>query len=341
MVKAIVQEIGNRADYIDHNIETLYFGGGTPSLLSQTDLDQIWNAIALHFNTSGLKEVTLEANPDDIDSKYVNMLLQMGINRLSMGVQSFRTSDLAFMNRAHNAMEARAAVQIAQDTGLDNITIDLIYGTPGLSDQDWIQNLQTAIDLNISHISSYALTVEEKTQLAHAIKKGKVAAPLNEQAASQFEFLVSTLQNAGFDHYEIANFAMKDHYALHNTNYWKGVHYLGIGPSAHSFNGHSRQWNVANNALYIKGMQQGKPNFEIETLSQAGQMNEYLLTGLRTMWGLDLVLFEQKFGEVNKQLLIQNAKTIFAQHIIINDNNIVLSEAGKLFADGIAADLFF
>lgn len=341
MIAAMLSEIGHRASYVGRHIETLYFGGGTPSLLTQKDLEQIWGTLAIHFDLSGLKECTFEANPDDISPEYLKMLGRTGINRLSMGIQSFRESDLRFMNRAHTAGEAAQAVKMAQDAGFDDITIDLIYGTPGLSDRYWAENLQKAIDLGIGHISSYALTVEEKTRLAHDIEKGKVAAPMSEQAARQFEIMVDLLSDAGFEHYEISNFAKKGQYALHNTNYWKGVHYLGIGPSAHSFDGKSRQWNVANNTLYIKGQQEDKPVFEMETLSLEDRMNEYLLTSLRTMWGLDLHWFSAQFGQKNTDQLLANVQQIVPEHILVSEQNIVLSKAGKLFADGIAASLFF
>jgi len=340
LVNALSQEIGDRRSYLEQPLETVYLGGGTPSLLGGGDLDKIFSAIRTHFTFDQLKECTLEANPDDINVSFLEQLKATPVDRLSIGIQSFRAADLEFMNRAHNAEEAIQAVGRAQQAGYDNITIDLIYGTPGLSNRDWKENLERAIDLGVQHISSYALTVEEKTALAHQIDKGKTPEPQSEQAAEQFEILVETLCSNGFEHYEISNFAKPGHYAIHNTNYWKGAHYLGIGPSAHSFNGLSRQWNIANNALYMKGIFGADPVQEIEWLSEADQINEMLLTGLRTMWGVDLVLFRERFGEAALARLISKLGQENPLHYSLGAQQLKLTEAGKLFADGIAANLF-
>lgn len=340
MVAALTQELRNRNAYLAQELETVYLGGGTPSLLAAGDLQKIFTGIRQSFTFKQLRECTLEANPDDINPTFLEQLKSTPVNRLSIGIQSFREPDLKFMNRAHNAEEAINAVSLAQKAGYTNITIDLIYGTPGLSNKDWKENLERAIDLGVQHISSYALTVEEKTALAHQIAKGKTPEPQSEQAAEQFEILVETLCSNGFEHYEISNFAKPGHYAIHNTNYWNGAHYLGIGPSAHSFNGQSRQWNVANNALYCKGIFAGDPVHEVELLSREDQINETLLTGLRTMWGVDLDKFRQKFGQKAFDGLINRLDKEKPLHYTLTEQHLKLTEAGKLFADGIAARLF-
>lgn len=340
MVAALAQEIRNRNAYLAQELETVYLGGGTPSLLAAGDLHKIFTEIRHSFAFDQLRECTLEANPDDINPKFLEQLKSTPVDRLSIGIQSFRETDLKFMNRAHNAEEAINAVSLAQKAGYQNITIDLIYGTPGLSNKAWKENLERAIDLGVQHISSYALTVEEKTALAYQIEKGKTPEPQSEQAAEQFEILVETLCSNGFEHYEISNFAKPGHYAIHNTNYWKGAHYLGIGPSAHSFNGQSRQWNIANNALYCKGIVGNDPVHEVELLSREDQINETLLTGLRTMWGVDLDQFRQRFGDAALDRLMARLEPENPLHYILTEHHLKLSEAGKLFADGIAARLF-
>ncbi len=340
MVAALTQELRNRNAYLAQELETVYLGGGTPSLLAAGDLQKIFTEIRQSFTFKQLKECTLEANPDDINPTFLEQLKRTPVDRLSIGIQSFREADLKFMNRAHNAGEAINAVSLAQQAGYTNITIDLIYGTPGLSNKDWKENLERAIDLGVQHISSYALTVEEKTALAHQIAKGKTPEPKSEQAAEQFEILVETLCSNGFEHYEISNFAKPGHYAVHNTNYWNGAHYLGIGPSAHSFNGQSRQWNVANNSLYCKGIFAGDPVHEVEILSREDQVNEMILTGLRTMWGMNLDKFRQKFGQNALDGLISRLGKESPSHYNLSAQHLKLTEAGKLFADGIAARLF-
>lgn len=340
MVAALAQEIRNRNTYLAQELETVYLGGGTPSLLAAGDLQKIFTEIRQNFAFDQLRECTLEANPDDISPAFLEQLKSTPVDRLSIGIQSFRETDLKFMNRAHNAEEAINAVSLAQKAGYNNITIDLIYGTPGLSNKAWKENLERAIDLGVQHISSYALTVEEKTALAYQIEKGKTPEPQSEQAAEQFEILVETLCSNGFEHYEISNFAKPGHYAIHNTNYWKGAHYLGIGPSAHSFNGQSRQWNIANNALYCKGIVANDPVHEVELLSREDQINETLLTGLRTMWGVDLDQFRQSFGDAALDRLMIRLERENSLHYSLTPQHLKLREAGKLFADGIAARLF-
>lgn len=341
VVKAICRELELRKEYLSGAaIETVYFGGGTPSLLSEKELALIWETIYRNY-TLDLKESTLEANPDDVNDTFLSMLRHTPVNRLSMGVQSFEESDLRFMQRAHTAGEAESAIKRAQDAGYSNLTIDLIYGTPGLSNALWMENMQKAIRFDIPHVSAYALTIEENTLLAHQVGKGKVPAPMTEQAAQQFELMTSFLTAAGFDHYEISNFALPGQYAVHNTNYWKGVPYLGIGPSAHSFDQVSRQWNVANNALYIKGVEAEMLSIEREVLSVADQLNEYILTALRTMWGIDRQYIHERFGSDYLKELDAKTEHFLGNKVQQKGEQYILTAAGKLFADGIAADLFF
>ena len=343
MITALVHEIALQKNYLEgQSIETIYFGGGTPSLLSDKELMQLWSALEKHFPNQDLKEITLEANPDNLTPQYVKALGNTPINRLSIGIQSFQDKDLHYMNRAHNAREADYAVKLAQDSGWENISIDLIYGTPTMTDKEWLSNIQTAISLGVPHISSYALTVEPQTALAHAVAKGKSREPDNSQTAAQFEQLMHNLQQAGYDHYEISNFALPGKYAVHNTNYWRGRHYLGLGPSAHSFNTVSRQWNVANNPLYLKSiLTEGKVPFEREELSFEDRFNEYLMTSLRTMWGSDLKYIGATFGEdVVADLCNRCEEYLDKEWMLIEEQHIRLTSAGKLFADRIAGELF-
>ncbi|KAA5536979.1 radical SAM family heme chaperone HemW [Taibaiella lutea] len=343
LLEALKAEIVLQKHYLDgQTIETVYFGGGTPSLLSSEEIMEIWDVIESSFPNQDLKEITLEANPDDLNKDYLKALKYTPINRLSIGIQSFHDKDLQYMNRAHNAGEAEYAVKAAQDAGLDNISIDLIYGTPTMTDKEWLQNIQTALGLNVTHISSYALTVEPKTALAHAIEKGKTKEPDNSQTAYQFEQLMQSLTTAGFEHYEISNFALPGKYAIHNTNYWKGKHYLGLGPSAHSYNNKSRQWNVANNAAYIKSiLAERKIPFEIEQLSFENRFNEYVMISLRTMWGADLNYMTSHFGTDVTEEFLNNCKEFIEEgKMEIKGQNVVLTPKGKLLADGIASELF-
>jgi oxygen-independent coproporphyrinogen-3 oxidase len=342
MVNAICKEIAMRQNYLqDKNLQSIYFGGGTPSLLSQKQLLQIFETIEKYFIILVDAEITLEANPDDLSEEKLMELKHTPINRLSIGVQSFFDADLQWMNRAHNANEAENAIAMAMQKGFENITIDLIYGTPGLSNENWLQNIQKALNLGVNHISSYALTVEPKTALATMIEKGKYADTNEEKAAEQFDILVNTLTANGFIHYEISNFSKPDFFAKHNSNYWKGKNYLGIGPSAHSFNTVSRSWNVANNQKYLNALAKNELEITDEILTINNQINEYIMTGLRTIWGCDLNLIALQFGESEKQRLIKEAAKFIDQDLLVINNNILLTTSkGKFLADGIAADLF-
>lgn len=340
MVAAILRELALQKDYLEGEpLETIYFGGGTPSLLDRRDLDLIFGEIFKHYPISKQPlEVTLEANPDDLNSLKINELKQTLVNRLSIGVQSFSEEDLRFMNRAHNATEALTCIQNAQQAGFENLSADLIYGSPTTSHEQWAANLAQVFALKIPHLSSYCLTVEPKTALAHMIKKGTARPVDDEHAARQFEFLMEKTAAAGYEHYEISNLALPGHYSRHNTSYWQGKKYLGIGPSAHSFNGLSRQWNVANNAAYIRSLQAGELSFEMETLTPVQRYNEYVMTGLRTIWGCNLLKIKELGFDAH---FTEGAKVFLADGSMEKVGDIFrLTAAGKFLADGIAAELF-
>ena len=341
MVAAILQEIDLQKNYLpDKKLETIYLGGGTPSLLNQQDLGLFFEKINQIYEVADDAEITLEANPDDLTLNQLRMLKTTPINRLSIGVQSFSEEDLKFMNRAHNAAEAKSCIQNAQEIGFDNLTVDLIYGSPTTSDAQWESNVRQLIDFQIPHLSCYCLTVEPKTALGHFVKKGKVQPVDEEQSAQQFEVLMQMMQANGYDHYEISNFATPQHYARHNSNYWLGKSYLGVGPSAHSFDGKTRQWNVANNARYLRALNANQLNFEKEILSPEQQYNEYVMTALRTMWGADLEKIKT-FGEHFLHHFSQKTD-FFIQNKTMERKGrfFILTKKGKLLADNIAMELF-
>ncbi len=342
MINALLQEIELRAPYLeDKKIESIYFGGGTPSLLEGDEIAQIIDTIAKHFDIANNAEITLEANPDDLNQAKVKSLRNTPINRFSIGIQSFFEEDLKWMNRAHNQQEATASIMRVQDAGFENITCDLIYGFPLLTDEKWRHNMQQLIDFAIPHISSYSMTVESKTALDHFIKKGISPAIDSDQAADQMHLLINTLKAAGYEQYEISNFAKNGHYARHNTNYWKGKHYLGIGPSAHSFNGTARSWNISNNSKYISSIHSNQLPLEVEQLSTLDQINECIMTSLRTMWGLDLTELENRFGQSVKNSVLEDAALFIAEkNLVLDDNKLCLTDTGKLMADHIMSELF-
>ena len=341
MIAAICKELALQKNYLNNStLSTIYFGGGTPSLLNKEDLNLIFENIYQFFDVKKDAEITLEANPDDLSLKKLRELKTTAINRLSIGIQSFAEKDLRFMNRAHSALEAKNCIQNAQAIGFDNLTIDLIYGTPTTSDAQWETNIQTVFDFQIPHISCYCLTVEPNTALDYFVKKGKAPAINEEQSARQFEILMKAMQEKGYHHYEISNFALTGYYAKHNTNYWLGKHYLGIGPSAHSFNGKSRQWNIAHNAHYLKAIQNNELPFQLENLSKNQQYNEYIMTGLRTIWGIDLEKVQQ-WGKAFESYFLLNIQPFLENKTIFRKNNrFYLTKQGKLLADHIAAELF-
>jgi oxygen-independent coproporphyrinogen-3 oxidase len=345
LVAALLKEIELRKKYLEsETIETIYFGGGTPSLLQVGDLRLLIQGIRSAWSVSENAEITLEANPDDIDEEKLIAWKEIGINRLSIGVQSFFEEDLQWMNRAHDASQAIASLQLATRY-FDNITIDLIYGTPLLTHEKWTHNVDTAIAFNIPHISCYALTVEPKTPLQKMISLGKIADVNPDLQSEQFLLLMQWLEDAGYEHYEISNFARPASPAgrpgfrsRHNSAYWQGKKYLGLGPSAHSFDGNSRQWNVSNNTVYIESIGNGNIPYEKEILTPVQKLNEYIMTSLRTMEGTDLIKLEKKAGD---ELLEKAVKYIERGLVKRHNNFLALTKEGKLLADGIAADLFF
>ena len=351
---ALLKEIALRSNYIgDEQVETIYFGGGTPSLLPKFHLELIMNAISKTFSVSSNAEVTFEANPDDIHKVSLQDWKQAGINRLSIGVQSFFEEDLLWMNRAHTAAEAAICIRLAQEAGFDNMSIDLIYGTPGLTDDKWEQNMQTAADLGIPHLSCYALTVETGTPLYAMTRKKKVQAVSNEDQARQFLLMSDFFQSKGYAHYEISNLCLPGKKSVHNSSYWNGAKYLGLGPSAHSFNGHSRQWNISNNAVYIQllnspgtaafsGLPENIPVLaEIETLSETQRFNEYIMTALRKMEGVDIDFTKNQFSAKYAEELLTGSRKYVQQRWIENiPGKLILTREGKLFADQIASELF-
>jgi oxygen-independent coproporphyrinogen III oxidase len=342
LLKAMEKEIALRKDYLGTNeLTSVYLGGGTPSLLTEEELSSLFNAVTKHFTIAAGAEITLEANPDDLDEKNLRELDASPVNRLSIGVQSFSEEDLRYMNRAHNVEQALACIKKAQQLGMENISIDLIYGTPTMNEEQWNKNLSTAISLNVPHISAYCLTVEPKTALADFIKKGK-SKPVDEEIASQhFLTLIDTLQANGFIQYEISNFGKPGFFAIHNSSYWLGDKYLGIGPSAHSFDGTSRQWNIANNTRYTECISKEEPLIEKEILTPSQRFNERIMTSLRTIWGVDLNAIQRDFGEeALKQLEVLLTPYEEQELLVRKKNKVHLTLAGKLLADKIASDLF-
>lgn len=342
MLNALRNEIKLRRQYLkNEKIETIYFGGGTPSVLDSEDIHALIGDIISTFEVSDHAEITLEANPDDLHAQKVKQLRQTPVNRFSIGVQSFFEEDLRWMNRAHNSSEAESSIKRVQDAGFENITVDLIYGFPLLSNVKWQQNIQKLLELGIPHISSYSMTVEPKTLLATFIHKGREKAMDDSQSSEQFLILINQLTGAGFEHYEISNFAKPGMYSRHNSNYWEGVKYLGIGPSAHSFNGESRQWNIANNHQYMSEIGENKIPAEIEFLTSENRINEYIMTSLRTSKGMSLDLIAEKHGTEYSNLIRKELEVFLEKNWLnLNDDKVTLSLEGKLFADHIASELF-
>lgn len=342
MIEALLRELKIRKNYLgDESIKTIYFGGGTPSLLSANEIQSILKQIQNDFYIINDPEISLEANPDDLSADFIKSIYQSGINRLSIGVQSFHNKDLEWMNRAHNTNQAIDSIKRSQDIGIDNISIDLIYGTPTLSNKDWKENIYTAFELEIRHISSYALTVEKGTALGNWVSKGKVKAMDEEKAAEQFEILMDEMEKNNFIHYEISNFCKENYHSKHNSSYWEGEKYLGIGPSAHSFNKTTRQWNVANNHQYIDQLLQDQLAYTSEVLSIYDRINEYLMISLRTSKGISFDYFEKEFGSEHLSNLKQNLNKFIDDKLLIIENNYCkTTKFGKLMADKIASDLF-
>jgi oxygen-independent coproporphyrinogen-3 oxidase len=322
-------------------IESIYFGGGTPSILLPEELSIILDTLKNHFDLSQLREFTLEANPDDITEAYLEYLKGTPINRLSLGIQSFLAQDLAWMNRAHDVSQAKNALSLVKKHGFNAISLDLMYGLPNLSYEDWIANIATALSYSPEHISAYCLTIEPKTAMANAIEKG-IIPPIEEEIAEvQFKILREMLLNAGYIHYEISNFAKPEKLALHNTNYWRGENYLGVGPAAHSFNGNQRSWNIANNPQYLKAIQNNELPLTNEVLTESNKFNEYIMTSLRTVWGINLDLLAQRFGSNRKNKLLHEAENLIKEGKLLRvEDKLRIAENALFYADGIASDLF-
>jgi oxygen-independent coproporphyrinogen-3 oxidase len=342
LLAALGEEIGARAAELQgQTVETIYFGGGTPSLLSADEINVLCEIVHKNYSVAPVIELTLEANPDDLTADYLASLRdETPVNRLSIGLQSFVANDLVFMNRAHDVAQARECLAEAQKKNFHNLSVDLIYGTPTLSDAAWRENLKVIFDLQIPHLSCYGLTVEEKTALAYKIEKKQLPALDEEKSARHFEILLAAIEENGYEQYEISNFCRPQQYAQHNTNYWKGANYIGIGPAAHSFDGQSRRWNIANNALYIKYLSSGAAYFEVETLSPANIFNEYMLTAFRTKWGVEKSRLAALPAAQQLHFQKEVQKHVRYKNIVENDTIFKLSTAGKLLADHIIADLF-
>jgi oxygen-independent coproporphyrinogen-3 oxidase len=342
MVLAIAKEIAMRKnEFKNQTIETIYFGGGTPSLLNVSDLIFLINQVYSNYNVSQNTEITIEANPDDLSENRIIELSKTPINRLSIGIQSFFEEDLQLMNRAHNSAEAKKCLEIATQY-FDNISVDLIYGTPGMSNERWLENIKIALDLNIPHISSYALTVEPKTALHKFIKDGMMPQLDDAMAHEQFLILVDTLETNKFIHYELSNFGKENYFSKNNSAYWLGKKYIGVGPSAHSYDGKNRSWNLSNNGRYLKSISENTLPSETETLSKTDKYNEYIMTGLRTIWGVSLNKIESEFGEKYLKYLLKNTQKYLDDTKLILENNILrTTRKGKFFCDGIASDLFY
>ena len=342
-IQAIIREMELRKDYIDNEpIETIYFGGGTPSQLGEKDFEKIFDAINRIFDTSQCQEITLEANPDDMTPEYVASLQKLPFNRISMGVQSFQEKDLRFLNRRHNREQAIRAVALCKEHGISNINIDLIYGLPGQTLDEWSLNLEEAIQLDVPHISAYHLIYEERTALYKLLKEGGITPVDEELSVSLFSTLINRLTKAGYLHYEISNFARPGYISQHNSSYWLGKKYIGIGAAAHSYNGSNRLWSVSSLPLYLKGIATETPAVEIEELDENTQYNDFIITRLRTMWGIQLQKIKELFGEEKWNYLKQQAEPYLQQNLLnLQNETLKLSKKGIFISDGIMSDLLW
>lgn len=343
LLECILSEIKLQKDYLGREvIESVYFGGGTPSVLTAAELGRILDTTASYFNIAKSAEITIEANPEDLNIQYLKDLKNLGINRLSIGVQSFSDADLRWMNRRHDGKQAFRCITDSKKAGFDNINIDLIYGLPGMNKESWHENLKVTFKNNVQHLSAYNLTLEEKTVYSYRIRKGEMKKPDEATGLEHFNLLMEIAGKEGFLHYEISNFCLPGFFSLHNTSYWKGKSYLGIGPSANSYNGNSRQWNIRNNTLYIKSIKDGIVPYDHEELGRKEKYNEYILTSLRTMWGIDTGIIEQRFGPEFLDYFRKEVKDFISRgELTVNGSGIVLSNKGKCFADRIISGLFW
>jgi oxygen-independent coproporphyrinogen-3 oxidase len=342
VLNSMLKEIEVQSNFFEgEKLDTIYYGGGSPSILSEAELVEIQNKIYDTFPINDGAEISLEANPDDLSTEKLDSLKNAGINRLSIGIQSFRDEDLKLMNRVHNSDEAKRCISDARKAGFENFNIDLIYGIPGLSINDWKENLQIFFDYDLPHLSAYSLTIEDKTAFGNWVQKGKLKVSDDEEVIEQFKELMEQANRHGYDHYEISNFSKPAFESKHNTSYWKGDSYLGIGPSAHSYNGNKRRWNIRNNPKYVAAIESGNGLFEEEVLSETDKFNEYLLTRLRTSWGVDLNFVKSEFGTTVMETLENDSSAFINRSLLTREkDHIYLTENGKLVADKITADLF-
>lgn len=342
LIDAIIQELKIASNYLEgESLKTVYFGGGTPSLLDERELNNLFEAIYKHFHVEANAEITLEANPDDLHSEKAYFILKSPVNRLSIGIQSFHDDDLLALNRIHTSQQAFEVIRNMQLAGMTNISIDLIYGIPGLTEKKWQQNLELFLQLGLPHLSAYSLTIEAHTTLDWLIKKGRTQPVNEEESISHFKTLQHFATEHGYIQYEISNFCLPGMNSKHNSAYWSGEKYLGVGPAAHSFNGNSRRWNIANSMAYISAINGGILNYEEEVLTENQKFNEYVLTGLRTIQGCDLKLIEKRFGISYRDYIETTAtNNLKTGRYILKDNHLILTSEGMLFADGLASDFF-
>ena len=342
MILALANEIKLRKwEFENETVETIYFGGGTPSILQIADLRFLIDEVFKNYSVIENPEITLEANPDDLTEDRIIELSKTKINRLSIGIQSFFENDLKLMNRAHNAEEAKKCLETATKY-FDNISLDLIYGIPGMTNENWKKNIEMTLSFGIPHISSYALTVEPKTALHKLIQTGKIEKPNDELAQEHFSILVELLEANDFIHYELSNFGKENYFSKNNSSYWLGKNYIGIGPSAHSYNGISRSWNISNNSLYINAIQENQLPNEEETLTITDRYNEYIMTGLRTIWGVSLDKIETEFGITYLDYLMKQVQKFLNDDLVFIENNVLKpTKKGKFLTDGIASDMFY
>ena len=343
IITAICQELTTRKDFFDpkETINSIYFGGGTPSVLSIKEIDEILGGVYSHYNVEKNAEITFECNPDDLTQDYLRELKFVGINRLSIGVQSFNDEHLKWMNRSHDASQSKKSIEYAAEAGFNNITLDLIYGLPQLSNKEWSANLNEALSLPINHLSAYSLTMEENTPYIKLVNQGKYKKPSDGISSNHYQILVQQTTDLGWEHYEVSSFCKPGNYSKHNSSYWSGNKYIGVGPSAHSYDGNSRHWNVSNNKSYLECISTKKRYFESEELTVSNQVNEYLLTGLRTKWGVDVELLSNKYDYNIMSLFEKEIKYwILLNWMEMKDSNMKLTNKGMLFADHISSILF-
>ena len=338
--EALCTEAALRKNEVTEPVKTVYFGGGTPSRLDNQAFAEIFETLFSHFPIEEDAEITLEANPDDLSEEYIHLLRKLPFNRISIGIQSFDDGELKFLSRRHSARQAIQAVKLCRQAGFENISIDLMYGLPGQTPGIWEKSLRQACELDVWHISAYHLIYEKQTRLYALLQKGSVRPVTDEASTEMFSMLIDTLAQNGFEHYEISNFAKSKKYSIHNTSYWKNEKYIGLGPSAHSYDGENRSWNIASLEKYITAIQSGELLQETEKLTFTQKYNEFILTGLRTMWGVDLNLLKEKFGQELFDYCLQNARKFIREGFLVSkDNSLIMNRKGIFISDGIMSEL--